>query len=609
MGMSLGDQPNDRLSRRREPGNGPPISRVLAAMVAVPIVALAVSNGSHVNRALKTKAAAESVARESSRLHDLSDLNVALRTESSMSFVAIGARKFGVPLSMAPALLGLDVERRGQQSRDEVDRLIARLGKSSPVAASAVDSARRDADNPKMVDIESGTYAKPLRLSLAAVEKQVLRLRASSIAVGDDEDLLAAEVATERTTKALSESLDQSGPVLAIAVGADLSADSMIRLQAATGTLRKELDHLADLNDPSSVVIAARQIAASPEQMLITKRAESTVSSGAIADPSTRSVVVALTWRSDRLMQLAQQSSEITVERAEVLAQEARVDVVRKVAVLIGTLLVSLLGALLVGRSITRSLRRLERKATELVSGSASSDRLPTSGPRELAVTARAFNQLIDEYTNLGRQAQALASGDLTHSSLALQPEGGLGQAVHETVQRLVESIHLSERTRIELKYEATHDPLTKLFNWAAAREILQGCLDSGDQVSVISVDLDGFKLINDEHGHLVGDQVLQEVSRRMTNSLRDVDPVCRVGGDEFLVICPGTGSSRSLRSVAERINLEFARPVVLGELSLTVGVSLGTAMLWVNDSVESILARADSALYGAKAQRRRHLV
>lgn len=132
----------------------------------------------------------------------------------------------------------------------------------------------------------------------------------------------------------------------------------------------------------------------------------------------------------------------------------------------------------------------------------------------------------------------------------------------------------------------------------------------TGEPLSVILIDIDEFKIINDTFGHAVGDVVLIEVVRRALDSLRSYDTFGRMGGEEFLVVAPGTASQTAER-LTERL-LESLRtlPVNSGEHDIMVTASAGVATLKEDDAgIDAMLARADEALYRAKDEGRNRFV
>ncbi|GIE29108.1 hypothetical protein Ait01nite_021530 [Actinoplanes italicus] len=149
-----------------------------------------------------------------------------------------------------------------------------------------------------------------------------------------------------------------------------------------------------------------------------------------------------------------------------------------------------------------------------------------------------------------------------------------------------------------ELHRQATHDALTGLANRVLLHRRLEA---STERVSMLLIDLDGFKEINDRLGHHTGDLVLQEVARRLTGLLGAGELAARLGGDEFAVLLPGTEATAAAR-LAERIAVVVAEPMPIGGALLTVGASVGVAAGAPGDD---LLRTADAAMYERKRERR----
>ncbi|HYF46778.1 MAG TPA: diguanylate cyclase, partial [Acidimicrobiales bacterium] len=179
--------------------------------------------------------------------------------------------------------------------------------------------------------------------------------------------------------------------------------------------------------------------------------------------------------------------------------------------------------------------------------------------------------------------------------------------AVHGLV---VTGHDVTDRVQLEdrLAHDATHDALTALPNRALIRDRLEHALvradRTGRRVAVVFGDLDAFKSVNDRYGHLVGDQLLAEVARRLRGAARAMDTVGRWAGDEFVVICEDLDDEDGARLVAERLHGEVVRPFALGGVDLDVSMSLGVALAEPGEGAESVLDRADHAMYQAKADR-----
>ncbi len=149
----------------------------------------------------------------------------------------------------------------------------------------------------------------------------------------------------------------------------------------------------------------------------------------------------------------------------------------------------------------------------------------------------------------------------------------------------------------------ASHDTLTGLRNRHEFMTVLAEKLSSGAACSLLMMDLDGFKDVNDMHGHLVGDSLLQAVGVRLPYLLGDKTVIGRLGGDEFAVLFPDSGDPVVAKREAARILDAFRKPFSLGGLELELGASIGIALAPAHGrEAEELLASADFALYRAKA-------
>jgi diguanylate cyclase (GGDEF)-like protein len=152
----------------------------------------------------------------------------------------------------------------------------------------------------------------------------------------------------------------------------------------------------------------------------------------------------------------------------------------------------------------------------------------------------------------------------------------------------------------------ARHDPLTGLPNRRFFAEKLDDYLrdaSATQRVAVLMLDLDGFKAINDMHGHAVGDKALTEFARRIALILRTDSILARIGGDEFAIIKPNINSLDDPTNLARRIASAIAKPFVIGDVSAELGVGVGIAVA-PDDGIDpdELVRRADRALYRAKA-------
>ncbi|TXM96619.1 EAL domain-containing protein [Methylobacterium sp. WL64] len=149
-------------------------------------------------------------------------------------------------------------------------------------------------------------------------------------------------------------------------------------------------------------------------------------------------------------------------------------------------------------------------------------------------------------------------------------------------------------------------DPLTELPNRAVLCELLTEIVTAGRAVSVLMFDLDGFKEINDSHGHATGDAALKAMAARLLACIRPIDTVSRLGGDEFVVLMPDIGDPLRAAEVADTIIAAVAEPFEHEGQTLRLGTSVGIAMAPAHgDSADDLLSCADLALYQAKGDGR----
>lgn len=176
------------------------------------------------------------------------------------------------------------------------------------------------------------------------------------------------------------------------------------------------------------------------------------------------------------------------------------------------------------------------------------------------------------------------------------RPTGWIGTVDDVTDRRRAES---------ELTHRATHDPLTGLPNRMLLEDRLQqACARlsaGGEAVSLLFIDLDGFKAVNDTYGHTIGDQVLVEVARRLRQVVRSVDTVARLGGDEFIAFCEAL-PEREVREVVQRLHDVIGIPLMINGEAIRIGASIGVESTRdPGAAFDELLALADQAMYREK--------
>jgi diguanylate cyclase (GGDEF)-like protein len=157
-----------------------------------------------------------------------------------------------------------------------------------------------------------------------------------------------------------------------------------------------------------------------------------------------------------------------------------------------------------------------------------------------------------------------------------------------------------------QLSRAANQDALTGLPNRVFLLDRLQHAIGEiavhAEKLAVVFLDLDGFKPINDQHGHDVGDEVLKVVARRFRKAMRGSDVVGRLGGDEFVVIGPGVHDAAAAEIVANKLFAALANSITVADKELSVGASIGIALCAdAGADADTILRFADEAMYEAK--------
>jgi diguanylate cyclase (GGDEF)-like protein len=215
------------------------------------------------------------------------------------------------------------------------------------------------------------------------------------------------------------------------------------------------------------------------------------------------------------------------------------------------------------------------------------------------------------------RAVPVMRSSRLTGMIVSLfaedRPDGHTEQTLLESWGRFA-SLAVERRGLYEqLSFRAQYDSLTALLNRAALYDRIDSWIlanpGKSSPVAVVYLDLDGFKQINDTHGHGAGDKVLQHVSAHILESVRRTDVVARLGGDEFVIVLPGVGELAEARRIADLVVAAIARPLVYGGRELRIGASFGISVYPADgDNTDALLKIADEDMYRAKLEHRKLL-
>lgn len=211
---------------------------------------------------------------------------------------------------------------------------------------------------------------------------------------------------------------------------------------------------------------------------------------------------------------------------------------------------------------------------------------------------------------------QLVAGGSLILTGIRTQHKDGSWRWISWTCPALASAgrnlyaigrdITDSKLTEAELLFRAQHDPMTMLANRSMFDQILAQALarserNPANEVGLLVIDLDGFKSVNDRHGHAAGDEVLKITAARLTAFQRKQDMVCRIGGDEFAWIVEGP-SPLNLEPLAQRIVDAVSQPIVLDAASVRIGCSIGIAVHSAGATdAGGLYQQADAAMYAAK--------
>jgi diguanylate cyclase (GGDEF)-like protein len=199
------------------------------------------------------------------------------------------------------------------------------------------------------------------------------------------------------------------------------------------------------------------------------------------------------------------------------------------------------------------------------------------------------------------KEMQKLTEAFNTMSTALKKERDYLEQRVQERTAEL-------EKVKERIQHIATHDALTELPNRRLFEEQFSQAVKlakrNQDEFSLMMIDLDDFKEINDTYGHVTGDKVLKQFGKRMENILRDSDLVARWGGDEFIILLFNTSKEADMISVVEKVFSTIETPISADKIKLILKMSAGIARYPQDGETEDKLLRhADYALYEAKAQ------
>lgn len=542
---------------------------------------------------------------------------VGLVDERNWTIVVDGVRELGVDPSIVRQFTGIDALGSLDAARTDVDEAL--LGLGDPELPAAVDEIRNGtadlvARSNEFMILEETLGDRSEELSGTAI------IETGAVAGGEQLiDALQHVVAGTRARQSVGDQLMNYISALFTDVDNPLHAASIRRLIEQRAIYDTNIEHLesADLTGAVGRAFEARNAS---ESVAAFDRSMSSYLDSTLADEDVTLGLQQVVENAQEIADVLTNGTESAAIHADivdaalagaeferrVLDTEADDATVRTIWAL--TLLVVLSVALtgLLARSIVRPLRRLADQ-TRRLRDDGSFEGGAVSGPREVREVGLALDEAAGHLRLVEQQARALAAGDLEHEVLTSSPTGSLGRSLGDAVQTLATTMSDRERLRRRLAHEASHDGLTSLPNRNASLAQLSRSLArtrrSGDSLAVFFIDLDGFKLINDHHGHLAGDALLKKLSERLVLTIREGDLAGRLGGDEFLVVAEPVDGVEEALIIARRLLEALEAPVAIGGEVVHPRASIGVSLAECGTDLtpDELLRDADLAVYKAK--------
>ena len=595
---------------------GPRIGLVLAVLALVPLSGVVLAGADQLAEAGRLHERAGRVELLGDEVVELVALQGAVTDEMNSRLVVESLGGLGVTVEMVDDALDIDLGDGLRESEGAVDELVAD-GAAAGVGldVTALRAAERD---PAVL---RRRYRDAVDVVRAQRDVALDELVEAATALEGGDDLVRSVRAFEATASARQAVAEQFFGVFDTDfgfVGRDAAeVQALIRQRDVHDAATRAI---ATIAPGSELVAAARAVQDDPQVARFDRLVDETIAA-AVTDgaPTGRSSLGELYERSDALQEIyltGVASSRahrelVTVARDEVrdasVALQADSDARRRrvVGFVVALVAASAAVAVLATTLILRPLRRLRDDAEALRDGRPTSGHRPR-GPLEVRAAAVALGAAADHLDLVTRQAQALGAGDLDDEVLDEEIEGELGANLRHAVATLRTSIGLQAEFQRLLAHEASHDGLTHLPNRTASMAQLGRALGrverSDGDLGVLFVDLDGFKAVNDQHGHPAGDAVLVEVARRLVDLVRAGDHVGRLGGDEFLVIAEPVDGTAGVLELAARVVDALSEPIEVGTGTVRIGACAGVALAVDGHLTADELVRdADLAVYKAK--------
>lgn len=604
------------------------ISVLLVALAVVPLTGVGWFTTVEVRSAESARQQADSVEAAVTRLALLTELTSRIQDERNWSSGRNAIAKIGLDPSLVKTLTGLDIPAEFELTRTRIDTLVGQLQLDSVAEQLILARAKTNLpDTAGNLFVESSRYDSVGEVVADESQRMLDDLLLTAGRMKGGQDLVATLRVLESSTVAQQ---SVSGEFTALFSAQFSDAELTSDLAALLGRRAVRAEAESDIRRTASGSSRSRQAMATIDasadeqvfELAVRKQIDDGLNARSAAKQAGLGVLtsdidgVAAQFRagneSTRLyFTLVGAASDDALAASSTLAVRAQQQLDRAIATVAILAAISLLFSAAATRAVVRPVRRLAEVAARISDGDSRARFGNAHGSIEIVAAGRAMDAAAAHLELAEQQAKALAEGDLDHPILSQATTGQLGASLQDAVEALAGSMQEREEFRRRMTHEATHDGLTQIANRNASlaqlRRGLARVRRSDAQLAVLFIDLDGFKDVNDTHGHHAGDMVLRATAQRLVNAVRDGDHVGRLGGDEFVVIAEPVSGVDEAVALAERLVAELGEPIQIEHSRVAVRASIGIALSQGHDEMDSIdlLRDADLAVYKAKADGR----
>lgn len=608
--MNQSDGPPARRAAKR----GPSVIFVVALLMAVPLAVSAVLVGDRIGELQQRRSTLEQLAEATSNVASLSTAQASLAEERILQGALAGMDRFGLEPSLVEMLIDVDIEAEAVRAQERFER---ELGEVDAALLADTRIAGRLASGLSDLQVLSDDY----RAAFDVVESWLVDERArvdqlTTILDGAEAVSVRQGDLTAATGASVSASRIVSNLFSLLVVSDRTPASELNSLYSHRADFESQIEHLPEAlrqrveTDPSMVAVQARVDAA------IAIAARDGVDAAVLgvgddllaAIPSLGSYFVEARDVFELHRTIVDDARADLSEAVDAADAAARADIRTSFMVLVLLVIAAALAMWLAMSMIVAPLRRLVAGVQRLEAGLADT-RVEPSGVREVRAVADALNGAARGLHVAETRSRQLASGVLpdgdaldTASAEAEAEASLVGASMRASLDELSAAIREREELRRQLEWEASHDALTGLLNRRGFQAELDRPADHPHPPrSLLYLDLDGFKAVNDAYGHHVGDDLLVAVADRLREVVGDVGSVARLGGDEFAVLVEH-GSAQP-ETIARLVKASIDRPYAVSGHAPSISVSIGFATDPGSMPVTEFMQQADSAAYYAKVQ------